>query len=137
MNRAPIDKLIAFLYAIQQYAKDLHYNCIGESFYGRHLFADRIYEPMADFIDEVKEVILLGHNFSTLPSKEYLAMAIELIPNNPYDFKNMLNLMLQSLQHIEGLTGLSKGDDNLIGNIAQNIQNMVGLLNIMYDKKEL
>lgn len=137
MNRTPIDKLIAYLYAIQQYAKDLHYNCIGESFYGRHLFADRIYEPIADFIDEVKEVILLGHGFSTLPSKEYLARAIELIPDNSYDFKNMLNLMIQTLQHIEGLTGLSKGDDNLIGNIAQNIQNMVGLLNIMYDKKEL
>lgn len=140
MNRAKIDNLIAHLTAITNYAKDLHYNCSGESFYGKHLFADRLQDGIHDFIDQIKEVILLGHGFETLPSKEYLQMAIPLIPDpifpdNSYKFENMLTLMLDTLQLMEDIEGLSRGDDNLIGNIAQEIQNNVGLLNIMFNNK--
>ena len=44
----------------------------------------------------------------------------------------MHDLMLNCLQEIEGVEDISKGDENLIGAIAQDVQNNVGLLNIMF-----
>ena len=54
----------------------------------------------------------------------------DLIPET-VDFRLMHELMLNCLQEIEGIEGVSKGDENLIGAIAQDLQNNVGLLNIM------
>ena len=42
--------------------------------------------------------------------------------------------MLIPMQIIEDAQGISKGDENLLGAIAQDLQNNVGLLNIMGGK---
>lgn len=130
MDRQKIDLLIEFLMAIENFAKDIHYNCVGANFYGDHLFADRIADGMSDYIDQLKEICLLGHGFKTLHSAEYLMRASELIPLD-IDFDNMLKLLMACLKHIETIDNISKGDENLIGAIAQDIQNNVGLINIM------
>lgn len=43
-----INELIIFLLIIVNYAKDIHYNCSGDNFYGNHLLADRIVENIYD-----------------------------------------------------------------------------------------
>ena len=130
MNREQIDNLIIYLLAIINYAKDIHYNCTGPNFYGDHLFADRFTDNLYDYIDQLKEICLLGHGFKTLHSSIYLARAAEIIPDK-IDFQKMRELMINCLQLIEETAGLSKGDENLLGAIAQDIQNNAGLLNIM------
>lgn len=126
-----IDKLIAYLLAIANYAKDIHYNCIGPNFYGDHLFADRFIGDIYEYIDQLKEICLLGHNFKPLHSSEYLRMAADLVPADIH-FTDMRALMIETLEIIEQLRDISRGDENLIGAIAQDIQNNVGLINIMY-----
>lgn len=130
MNRENIDNLIVHLMAISNYAKDIHYNCKGSNFYGNHLFADRIAENLSEYIDQLKEICLLGHNLKPYSSKVYLAEAINLIPDGA-DFRAIKKLMIDTLSGIEQIKDIAKGDENVIGAIAQDIQNNVGLINIM------
>lgn len=127
-----INELIIHLTGIYNYAKDIHYNCHGDNFYGNHLFADRIAENVNEYIDQLKEICLLGHGQKPLGSGIYLTKAAELIPSQKDDFRLMQDLLLDTLQIIEECKNNSKGDDNLLGAIAQDLQNNVGLINIMY-----
>lgn len=133
MQREKIDNLIVSLLAIANYAKDIHYNCSGPNFYGDHLFADRFVEGIYEYIDQLKEVCLLGHDIKPLHSSEYLIQAGQLVPDG-YRFESIRTLMIDALILIEDIVNISKGDENLIGAIAQDIQNNVGLLNIMLSK---
>lgn len=49
-----INKLICYLIALQNFAKDIHYSCYGEAFYGKHLFADRLQEDLYDYVDQIR-----------------------------------------------------------------------------------
>lgn len=131
MNRNNFDSLIIHLLAIANFAKDIHYNCIGANFYGNHLLADRFIENIYEYIDQIKEVCLLGHQIKPKKSSEYLKEAAQIIPLE-IDFKLMRELMLNTLNVIESIVNISKGDENVLGEIAQDIQNNVGLLNIMF-----
>lgn len=128
---ADFNNLIVHLTAISNYAKDIHYNCTGDNFYGNHLFADRIAENLSDYIDQIKEICLLGHKVKPLHSSEYLEQAANLIPEE-INFSQMSELLLNTLMIIESISNLSKGDENLLGAIAQDLQNNIGLINIMY-----
>lgn len=131
MDREKIDNLIISLMVISNYAKDIHYNCSGENFYGNHLFADRINDNINEYIDQLKEICLLGHNLKPLHSSEYLRNAASGIPLKA-SFSQMSELLLNCLMLIETMHGISKGDENLLGAIAQDLQNNLGLINIMY-----
>ncbi len=135
MDRTKIDNLIIYLLAIANYAKDIHYNCSGPSFYGQHLLADRFVENLYEYIDQLKEVCLLGHSLKPLHSSEYLLRASQIIPAGA-NFESINSLMINCLAEIESVENISKGDENLIGAIAQDIQNNVGLLNIMFGGAE-
>ena len=86
---------------------------------------------MSDYIDQLKEVCLLGHGLKTLPSKDYLQGATKIIPDD-ISFDVMRTLIVDTLESIENIKGISKGDENLIGAISQDLQNNLGLINIMY-----
>lgn len=131
MDRNKIDNLIIYLLAIANYAKDIHYNCGGASFYGQHLFADRFVENLYEYIDQLKEICLLGHSLKPLHSSEYLLRTSQIIPAGA-SFESISSLMLNCLAEIESIENISKGDENLIGAIAQDVQNNIGLLNIMF-----
>lgn len=135
MNRQNFDNLIIHLLAIANYAKDIHYNCSGPSFYGDHLFADRFIGDIYEYIDQIKEICLLGHNKKPLHSSEYLRKASETVPYGA-SFEDMRSLMIDTLVIIEQIRDISRGDENLIGAIAQDIQNNIGLLNIMFNEVE-
>lgn len=132
------NQLIIYLLAIQNYAKDLHYSVYGEAFYGMHLFADRIYDPIADFIDDIKEKCLLFEQKEPLPSNEYLKEASLIIPdrtdNNVKNWDNMRELHIKVLVFIESMNELSPGEANLIGNIAETLNQNLGLLNLQCDR---
>ena len=129
-----INKFIEYLIAISNFAKDIHYNSKGEAFYSKHLLADRIQENLSEYIDQIKEIFFLASDKEPLPSGEYLSRATSLIPEiapeDKANFKSMQNLIVVTLQHIEGLTELTKGEENLIGAIAQDLQNSLGLVNL-------
>ena len=129
-----INKLIEYLIAICNFSKDIHYNCKGESFYSKHLLADRIQENLNEYLDQIKEIFFLASYKEPLPSGEYLSRATSLIPQianeDKTNFVSMQNLLVVTLEHIESLQDLTKGEENLIGAIAQDLQNSLGLVNL-------
>ena len=129
-----INKLIEYLIAICNFSKDIHYNCKGEAFYCKHLLADRIQENISEYIDQIKEVFFLTGDREPLQSGEYLSRATSLIPQvtneDKANFISMQNLLVVTLQHIEDLEDLTKGEENLVGAIAQDLQNSLGLVNL-------
>lgn len=128
-----INKLISLLIAIQNYSKDIHYNCIGKEAYSWHLLADRIQENISEYIDRIKEY-LLGSDINPLSSKEYLEMAFAIIPDIEKDtilsFTKMQNLIVSTLSLIDE-TKLDKAGDNLISEIADNLKNSNGIINLV------
>ena len=128
-----INRLIEYLIAIQNFAKDIHYNSKGEAFYSKHLLADRIQENISEYIDQIKEVCFLGNDEKPLPSGEYLSRATsfipEIAPEDKQNFQSMENLLVNSLMHIQQIESATKGEENLFGAIAQDLQTSLGLVN--------
>lgn len=127
-----ITSLIIYLIAIQNFCKDIHYNAKGEAFYSKHLLADRIQENISEYLDDIKEICILGSNEETLPSGEYLSRATSLIPQIQEDdkdnFKSLENILINTLELLEKMENSTKGEENLYGNIAQDLQQSLGLI---------
>ena len=128
-----INKVIEYLIAIQNFAKDIHYNCKGEAFYSKHLLADRISDNLSEYLDNIKEVFFMAADKAPLPSGEYLSRATSLIPElsqgDKQNFESLRNLLVNALEHLENLKDLTKGEENLIGAIAQDLQTGLALVN--------
>lgn len=127
--------LIVYLMAIKNNAKDIHYTCYGDDFYGKHLFADRIAENLSDYIDQIKETCILGHDNKVLNSSEYLARASKCVYKEP-TFSTLDELILNCLELIESFDEISRGDSKLLDDIANTLQNHRGLLKIMFGDKK-
>ena len=132
-----INKLICYLLAIANFAKDIHYTCKGDAFYGKHLLADRIYEGLYDFIDGLKEICLLGNEILPLPSGEYLAYTMNLLPivetDDNKNFQNMQKLLVDCLVLMQEMlqdTDTPRAEVSLIDGIAQDLQQKLGLINL-------
>lgn len=122
--------------AIANFAKDIHYTCKGEAFYGKHLLADRIQDGLYDFIDSIKETCFLGNEVLPLPSSEYLARAINLLPTVETDdkknFQAMQKLLIDSLVLMQEMlqeTDTPRAEVSLVDGIAQDLQQKLGLVN--------
>lgn len=131
-----INKLICYLVAIQNFAKDIHYSCGGDAFYGKHLLADRIYDGLDTFIDGIKETCLLGNDILPLPSGEYLAMAMNLLPaleqDDKKNFEAMQKLLIDCLVLMQEMLqekDTPRAEVSLIDGIAQDLQGKLGLVN--------
>lgn len=131
MNK--IDETVIMLMAVKNFAKDIHYSCKGEAFYSKHLLCDRIAEKIDDFIDAIKETIILARVELPKPSKEYLQEASYKVPDLTNDdkenFKRLRFLLLNTLTQIERIDDLSVAEADVLGNIAENLQNSAALLN--------
>lgn len=133
-----MNELIAYLTAIKGYSKNIHYTVHGESFYGKHIFADLISDPIDEYIDSIKEICLLGKfpvGERPLETSKYDEMAKPYYPelseaNDESNYKKLQHLITKALEHIESLDGLTRGEENLIGAIAEHLQKMNGLLNL-------
>lgn len=132
-----VNKLICYLIAIQNFAKDIHYSCHGEAFYAKHLLADRIQDGLYNFIDNLKEICLLGNQIIPLSSIQYLNDSIPLIPeidinNDKANFEAMQNLLEESLLHMQMMLNeeTPRGEVSLVDSIAQDLQQKLGLVNM-------
>ena len=130
------NKLICYLIAIQNFAKDIHYSCKGDAFYGKHLLVDRIYDGLDDFIDGIKETCLLGNDILPLPSGEYMARAMNLLPpleqDDKKNFQAMQKLLIDCLVLMQEMlqeTDTPRAEVSLVDGIAQNLQGKLGLVN--------
>lgn len=128
-----INSLIFSLIALQNFCKDIHYNAKGDAFYSKHLLVDRIQENISDYIDSIKEVCFLAANKEPLPSSQYLTEAAKLIPlitaDDTENFRALSKLIFNTLKIIENPDILiSKGEENLLGAIAENLQTSLGLV---------
>ena len=128
-----INSLIINLIAIQEFSKDIHYTCHGEGFYAKHLLVDKFnfYED----IDLLKECCLLGNGDRPAASKFYLEKAAEIMLNPHTDddkenFRLLSALIYETLEKIDNIQNLSKADENILGGIAQKLQQYKGLINL-------
>lgn len=132
-----VNKLISYLVAIANFAKDIHYTCRGEAFYSKHLLADRIYDNLYDFTDQLKEVCILGNDAFPLPSGEYLARAMNLLPRvemeDKKNFQSMQKLIIDCLvltQEMLTDKNTARGEVSLVDAISQDLQQKLGLVNL-------
>lgn len=131
--REQIDNLIINLMVIQEFSKDIHYTCHGEGFFGKHLLVDKF--NFNDDIDLLKECCLLGNGDRPLSSVEYVQKTIAILPiplenNDQENFKTLSALLFKTLGLIDDMKELSKADENVIGGIAQKLQQYKGLINL-------
>lgn len=134
--REQIDNLIVSLIVIREYSKDIHYTCHGEAFFGKHLLVDKF--DFNEDIDLLKECCLLGNGDRPLASVEYMQKSIAIIPipqenNDNENFKTLGALLFKTLGLIDDMKELSKADENVIGGIAQKLQQYKGLINLQIE----
>ena len=132
-----MNELIALLIAIKEFAKDIHYNVKGLTAIENHKFADEISDGLDDFIDEIKEICLLGMNLRPLSSKEYMQRALILIPELPKDdkekFEAIQELINNALNQIEKMEELNHACNSVVDAIAQHLQKYKGLINLILE----
>lgn len=134
--REQIDNLIVSLIAIDNFSKDIHYTAHGSAFYAKHLFADKF--NFDESIDLLKECCLLGKDERPLASVDYLQRAINLLAipeenNDKKNFETLGDLIIRALQQIQDMQDLTKADENVIGGIAQDLQQYKGLINLQIE----
>ena len=134
--RVQIDDLIVNLMIVQEFSKDIHYTCHGEGFFAKHLLVDKF--NFSDDIDLLKECCLLGNGDRPLTSKEYLGRAFNKIPapevkTDKENFNQLNSLLFDALKQIDNIQDLSKADENVIGGIAEKLQQYKGLVNLQVE----
>ena len=123
-----IDTLIAYLYAIQAFAKDIHYSASGEAFYSKHLLADEVYKGIDEQIDALIETCILPFmNSSSV--EHYWYEATKILNNDPYEatFESLLDLLTRTISFINS-TEFSKTKSSLIDDIGKDLQRKAGLI---------
>lgn len=131
-------ELIVLLQAIYGFAKNCHYKSKGSSFFGEHLLADRVIDNLDtinNYIDSLNECAYMGREQNPPLRQDIYINAADVIPEISEDghenFLNLYELFTSTLEHIEELDSLEEltvGDRNLIGGIAQDLQQSKGLL---------
>lgn len=138
MQREQIDNLIVLLIAIDSFSKDIHYTAHSEAFYAKHLLVDKF--NFDESKDLLIECCLLGNDERPLPSKEYLRRASDITPipalnNDKANFENLRTILINdALTTISNMQDLSKADENVIGGIAQDLQQYKGLINLQIEE---
>ena len=129
MNK--IDTLIAYLFAIQAFAKDIHYSASGKAFYSKHLLADEIYKGIDEQIDALIEtcILPLGEAKHII---SYWKGAETLFNNKKVDLKEdfwgLKHLIEECLDELKTYNAISRGAQSIYDNIAQDLQRKLGLI---------
>lgn len=127
MNK--IDTLIAYLFAIQAFAKDIHYSASGEAFYSKHLLADEIYKGIDEQIDALIETCILPYN-TPRPIEAYWYEAMEITENitGEATFEKLSKLIQATIELINVQNNFSKITNSLIDDIGKDLQRKLGLI---------
>lgn len=134
--REQIDSLIVILIVIKEFSKDIHYTCHGEAFYAKHIFMDKF--DFDEHLDMLKECCLLGNDERPKSSKFYLNAAQQLLAeprenDDKANFKVLYDYIEKALEAINSFKDLTKADENVIGGIAQDLQQYKGLINLQVE----
>lgn len=129
-----IDLLISYLFAIQAFAKDIHYSSKGEAFYSKHLLADEIYKGIDEQIDALIETCILHQRkpfqiFVYMNTAQQLSKEATEYPS-VNEFGYLSRIIDLTSQHIESIdsTNYMRGEMALIDSIAQDLQRKLGLI---------
>lgn len=125
-------ELIVLLQIIEGLATDLHYCAKGPQFFGLHLMADKIREPIPGFVDDIFEVGFLGAGKPAPLSKTIVEQVAARQPFSarPVDILNLLRQYLtQAQDEIEKQAVKSnQAMSNLLGGISQTLQQSQGFV---------
>lgn len=128
-------ELIYQLTALQIFCKDAHYTFSGVDFKSLHEWVDEIGSPIGDFLDEIKESILLRRGDAVPRGVDINNGASWYVPtdmgaDNREILSNVQALLLMIHQNIGQMKELSVGDGDIMGRIDSHIEKHLGLLNL-------
>lgn len=127
--------IIYQLVAIQIFAKDAHYNFRGVDFKDLHDWMDEIGDPISDFVDEMKESMILRKGKTVPRGTAINHEAAFFVPSaigddNRQILSGMQALIAMTHQSINGIDWDTQGDGDLMGRIDSHLQKHLGLLNL-------
>ena len=129
--------LVAYLIALQNFAKDFHYYCKS---FGKHLFCDVVSDDLYDYTDSIRESVMLGNGELPLPSKIYLDLAAGLAPMVANDDRiNLLSLyefLKTGSALISIITANSRGENAILDEISGHLDKAKGLTFLQLRKFE-
>lgn len=128
-------ELVEQLTALQIFAKDAHYSFRGLEYKPLHEWMDEIADPLNDFLDEIKESILLRANNEVPRGVEINANAAFYVPseiggNNREILSNVQAVIMMCHQTINGLKDMSVGNGDILGRIDSHLEKHLGLLRL-------
>ena len=127
--------IIYLLVAIQIFAKDAHYNFKGVDFKPLHEWMDEIADPIGEYVDDIKEQVLLRKGITVPRGTIINHEAAFYVPsdmgeNNKQILSNLHALLSMEHQSINKVDGETLGDGDLLGRIDSHIQKHIGLLSL-------
>ena len=127
-----INDIIVHLMIIENFAKDIHYTCHGEGAYGKHLLADVVSDEISGFIDDLKEIAILGQHELPLQSKEYLGMAhekaLEVASTDVENLERLSDFITTLRDGLKNVGAKTRGVDSLLDRIGEHLDKSVGLI---------
>ena len=133
--------LINQITALQIFCKDAHYSFRGIDYKPLHEWMDEISDPLGDFLDEMKESILLRTNNEVPRGTEINANAAFYVPskvgdNNREILMNVQAVVMMVHQTINGLKDMSVGNGDILGRLDSHLEKHLGLLNLALEEKK-
>lgn len=128
-------ELVNQLTALQIFCKDAHYSFRGIDYKPLHEWMDEISDPLDDFLDEIKESILLRNSNEVPRGTEINANAAFYVPsvvgeNNREILSNVQAVMMMVHQTINGLKDMSVGNGDILGRLDSHLEKHLGLLRL-------
>lgn len=127
-------ELLKSIYSIRFYSKDIHYNSKGENFWGDHLLADKIFDGLDGFIDQINEMIYMGYGHLPPSSKEVLGGIIDEIPDIVEDITKCWGYLYERIENgLELIADIrDRFDDpalsSLLDGLAEDLRAKKGLV---------
>lgn len=127
-------KLICLLEAIRIYSKDCHYNLSGMNYLQWHQFMDTVADPIDDFLDEIKESVLLFKETEVPRGTEINELAADFVPKdlgtNEKMLSNLRALLSMTVAHINNINPDDTGTGDILSRICVHLQKHIGLINL-------